>query len=158
MPDRWLYLLTVHPGFLDPLEDLNELLVLVRSHNPSQLHGGAAAYLLLPARRKGDVPLKNAAAGTEILFCTRISRVSPLMVVGSAITDGPATSFTTPPNRVPSAYKHLTDRFFLPIRAASRHEHAHVLDDLTPDQQRRFANGQAWIRRLPPRSVPFEAP
>ncbi len=139
---EWIYLLTKHDDYPDPLQELAALVALDES--------GAPTYLKLPngARPAG----KTAEAGDVFYLCTR-STHSGLRVHAEATVKAAAEERSTPQSVI-GVYGHTERHWFLPLERV-----VGVVEKcapLTEEEENTFSEGQASVKKLgvPTRRAP----
>jgi predicted nuclease with RNAse H fold len=137
----WLYLFTANKEYPDPLAEI-AVLGALHEERPDE-----PVFLLLA--QKDAPPMKNAQPGEEILLCTR-PRSWELRRHGTAVVAGEPQQWEEPPPRVRDLYGDRQGRFFVPL-SPIRLEQERSVEELTEEEQRSFARGEAYVRRLKPR-------
>ncbi len=139
MPIEWLYLLTTNDRFPDPVEEIGALHQLLEE-------GGEVAHLILADRVRP--PMCAAAEGERILLCTR-PHGHRLRAHGVAHVHAAPHAQRRTPDLVVGIYGERPGRTFVPIARIDL-EPARDERELSEDEQRTFARGQAFVKRLAP--------
>ncbi len=132
---HWLYLLTAKEMFPEPRAEVSALATLYDE--------GHDAYLLLA---NGECPPgKTAQQGDAFKLCVRDNRL--LYKCGLAVAGGKAQKHAQTPKSVHELYGELKNRWFVPLQSVETVPEQ-AITEMTPEQQRTFANGQAFVRIL----------
>ena len=141
---NWLYLMTKRPGFPEPLGEIATLGALSETGEVCLLLAGGP-----------HPPMSGARPGDSVLLCTRgddkLLRKHAVARVGA-----PPVFYPEPPEHLRGLYPDANGRLFLPLVDFTVVP-TETVSEMTVDQQRTMAAGQAYVRRLdrpinPPRA------
>jgi hypothetical protein len=133
----WIYLFTENEKFPEPVGEISALNDEFQKENES-------VYLMLADRR--SPPMCSAKVGQAVLLVTRKRGSYELLLHARARVARTPRSFDIVPENVESIYGNVQNRVFVPINITTFYEEPHIVRELSDEEQRVFAQGQAFVR------------
>ncbi len=135
----WIYLFTENSKFPEPVGEISALSEeFEKEKNP--------VYLLLSDRK--SPPMSGARRGEAVLLVTRKKGSLELLLHAFArVARGPR-KYSDVPENIASIYGQVQDRVFVPINILDFYSNPREVRELSLEEQRVFAQGQAFVRML----------